>query len=210
MSRSPAFDKFVASMVIDYSKWHDGEGYDLDALRAIPEGERAEVEKILIERNNEDWRDVEALGALGTPKAKEMVRKALASHNHQVRMTATEWIGDDPDGADKREAVIIEAIRTAKLYGGLTQALDQAAWHPTPATTNALFHAALERDGEAAISAAANILYIYKITKDTLGMSERSLLLPFLDGGGPTRENAFRALCARVGVDPAKYLPTPQ
>ncbi|MFZ1991416.1 MAG: hypothetical protein WAW96_16785 [Alphaproteobacteria bacterium] len=206
MSHSAAFDKFARSMIIDYSKWHDGEGYDLKALRAIPEGERDEVERLLIERNNEDWRDVEALGALGTPKAKEMVRKALTAHNHQARLEATKWIKDDPDGAAQRDAVVCEAIRTAQSYGGLSQAMDQAAWHPTLKTTDALFRAALERSGENALNAAAALLYIYKITEDTLGWSERPFLLRFLDGGGAPREQVFRELCARCGVDPAKYL----
>jgi len=198
VTRSAAFDKFVRSMIIDYSTWHDGEGYDLEALRAI--------EKMLIERNNEDWRDVEALGALGTPTANAMVRKALTVHNHQTRLEAAKWLKDERGGDVQREAVICEAIRTGELYGGLSQAIDQAMWHPTPATTDALFHAALERSGENAASAAAALLNIFKVTDDPLAWSERPLILRFVDaGGGAPREAAFCELCAKCGVDPAKY-----
>lgn len=207
MSRSAAFDKFARSMIINYSKWHDGEGYDLDALRAIPDSEREEVEQLLIERNNEDWRDVEALGVLGTPKAKAMLHKALNAHNHQTRLEAAKWLKDDPGGDAQRDAVTTEAIRTAEPYGGLSQAIDQAMWNPTPATTDALFRAALERSGENAASAAAALLNIFKVTDDPLAWSERPLILQFVEaGGGAPREAAFRALCAKCGVDPVKYL----
>ena len=33
--RSESFDRFMASTTIDYEAWHDGVGYDLDALRAV-------------------------------------------------------------------------------------------------------------------------------------------------------------------------------
>ena len=136
-----------------------------------------------------------------------MVRKALTAHNHQTRLEAAKWLKDEPGGDAQREAVICEAIRTGELYGGLSQAIDQAMWHPTPATTDALFHAALARSGENAASAAAALLNIFKVTDDPLAWSERPLILRFVDaGGGAPREAAFRELCAKCGVDPAKYL----
>jgi hypothetical protein len=202
--RSPAFDKFIASMNIDYAKWHDGEGYDLDALREIMPDEVAELERILSARGNADWRDVEALAALGTPGAVEMVRRALHADRHEVRLKAAALLGED--AGEMREAVVIEALRNANVFGGLTQALDHAAWHPTPAIVDALFRCALERYKEAAFGAAADLLFIHKVTEDPNDMRQRPFLLRFVDPAPGERETAFRELCERCGVDPAKYL----
>ena len=53
---SDAVSRFRASMNIDYEKWHDGIGYDLDALRAASNGERAEAFSALCEKIGVDAR----------------------------------------------------------------------------------------------------------------------------------------------------------
>lgn len=35
-----AYAKFLASLELDHERWHDGEGYDLEALASIDESER--------------------------------------------------------------------------------------------------------------------------------------------------------------------------
>ena len=60
-------------MMINYEKWHDGVGYDIEAVREAKPDERDEIEKLLINRNPLDWRDIEALAALGSTNS----RKAL-------------------------------------------------------------------------------------------------------------------------------------
>ena len=57
-------------MVIDYEKWHDGVGYDLDAIREASQDERQAIEILLFNRGTRDWRDVEALAALDTARAR--------------------------------------------------------------------------------------------------------------------------------------------
>jgi hypothetical protein len=37
---SAAIDRFLRSLVIDYEKWHDGIGFDVDALREATPAER--------------------------------------------------------------------------------------------------------------------------------------------------------------------------
>ncbi len=40
--------RFEQSMIMDYEKWHDGIGYDLNALREASPSERETIEKILM------------------------------------------------------------------------------------------------------------------------------------------------------------------
>lgn len=61
--------RFERSMPIDHEKWHDGIGYGLDTLRGATEAERRQIETLLLEHRIGDWRDVEALAALDSPRA---------------------------------------------------------------------------------------------------------------------------------------------
>ena len=68
---SPAYTRFRASMIIDYDKWKEGEPYDIAALSGITAEERDTLVDEICGNASLDWRDVEALRALGTPKAME-------------------------------------------------------------------------------------------------------------------------------------------
>jgi hypothetical protein len=72
-------------MNIDYEKWHDGIGYDLEALAEANEKERKVIEKILVNRNPRNWRDIEALAFLDTTGARETLKDTIQS-NHEVNM----------------------------------------------------------------------------------------------------------------------------
>ena len=68
-ARSEAYQRFIASMAMDFDKWHDGTGYDLQALAELTGQERTDVETLLLGRAGQDWRDKEALAALGSSSA---------------------------------------------------------------------------------------------------------------------------------------------
>ena len=74
----------MASTHIGYDEWHDGIGYDLDALGQLEGGERDEVQRWLLARANEDWRDLEALDALGSSAAKGAVRETLRTGSRRA------------------------------------------------------------------------------------------------------------------------------
>lgn len=42
----PAYQRFIDCMQIGFDQWHDGTGYDLEALAAVTPEERAAVETI--------------------------------------------------------------------------------------------------------------------------------------------------------------------
>jgi hypothetical protein len=45
---SPNYSRFIESMNIGYMQWHDGTGYDLEALAALEDDERRQVEEVLL------------------------------------------------------------------------------------------------------------------------------------------------------------------
>jgi len=78
--------RFIESMNIDFEKWHDGIGYDIDALKEKNNEERKEIERILIDRDRRDWRDIEALAILNTPVARSTILISLLGDNNEVNM----------------------------------------------------------------------------------------------------------------------------
>src|SRR5262249_15998968 len=97
-------------MNITYEKWHDGVGYDLDAIREATPTERAKIESIMLAHGVKDWRDLEALDALSTPKAIAAIRATIKSTDPELRLRATRILAHEPDGEATRDAAIVHAI----------------------------------------------------------------------------------------------------
>jgi hypothetical protein len=70
---SAACQRFRESMVIDYHMWRDGEPYDIAALKDVTPQERDQLTDEIAAKGLLDWRDIEALEALGTPKALDRI-----------------------------------------------------------------------------------------------------------------------------------------
>lgn len=198
-------ERFRQSMVCNYDRWHDGIGYDLDLIAAASPGERVEIEDLLVSRPVEGWRDVEALAALDTPRARVLLRQALRSRNHEVAMAVARHApGLVP--ADERSATLVAALEGAEFYGGLTQALAQVEdFHP-PEIVDALFRGALVRDGGTAVHFAAMLMFLHGKAKTSFDWDQRPFFLRFNTDCRPEREAAFGELCAKVGVDARQYL----
>ena len=203
---SGAVARFVASMKIDYEKWHDGIGYDLDAIRAATPSEHGEIERIMLARSVQDWRDLEALEALATPKAIAAIRATLKSGKAELRLRAARALAHEPEGEATREAAIVHAIDNADVFDGLTQALDAAAEHPTQAVKDALFRACLKGTSVTAVHTSALLFYLYGKAKEPFDMAQRPFFLKFSTEVKPDRIAPFKELCATLGVDPTKYL----
>ena len=136
-----AVGRFERSMVMDYEKWHDGIGYDLATLKTATPEERRAIETLLIRHGVKDWRDVEALAALGTPQAGEFLKAALHAPDPAISLAVARYA---PELVlhTKRVAALIKALETAQFFGGLSQALDEAAeFHPKE-VVEALFRGA--------------------------------------------------------------------
>ena len=192
-------------MVMDYEKWHDGVGYDLDAITAATPPERDAIEAILLVRGLQDWRDVEALNALDTPAAQSALQEASGRASSEIRMAIVRYAPRFQSSA-QRTATLVGALRTARLGGGLSDAIDEAIEYHPPQVIEALLRGALERDGETAVLFAAFLLYIHQQAKEPFDWAQRPFFLRFHTEDRSARETVFRELCARIGIDPTKHL----
>ena len=177
---SELVDRFVASMVMDFDKWHDGIGYDVELIDEMSADERKAVEQKLISKLD-DWRDLEALDRLGTPAAHAAIEKARQSSNAELRLKAQDY-GPDPH-PDLREAAIIAGLSNEDLSDGLSEALDQAADHPTPNVIAALLKCARDTGGPGAYDAAAVLYQINGKIESHFGFENREFFLRFVDVG---------------------------
>jgi hypothetical protein len=199
---SSAYDRFMQSMQIGHDQWHDGTGYDLEAVQELEGEELARVEALLIRRKDEDWRDAEALAALNSTKAAEALKSSISSPNVQVKLRAAEQYAEEGDMTTMEEA-LIQSLRTSKLYEGLTQALDLAEEHPTERVKQTLFWCALHGNDDVRVHAAALLFYLYGIAESNFDWEFRPFFLRFGTEDMEERRAAFLELCQRVNVDPA-------
>lgn len=197
--------RFEKSMQIDYEKWHDGVGYDLDALKSASLAEREVIERMLIQHSPRDWRDIEALAQIDTETARKAIKEAISDPNPAVRVAVVRYApGLITDS--QRSRSIIEALKSAKVFGGLSQILDDVeAYHPVE-VREALIEGLLSREGDVAVLFAAMLFYIYGKAKESFDMSQRPFFLRFNTESRAQRVRAFRALCKEISVDPEKYL----
>ena len=204
--RTTAFDRFMASTDIGYDQWHDGEGYDLDALAELTGAERAAAEAWLLGRADRDWRDIEALVALGTAQARDAVVNQLRHGTIELRLAAARRLPEDPAIEEDREAAIVDGLATATVMNGLTTALDLAAEHRTAPIIDALFRAALRDDRLMAVHAAALLLFLHGKATEPFDWDRRSFTLQFGAEDPKVRRAAFEQLCWECGADAAHYL----
>lgn len=198
---SSALDRFRSSMNLDYEKWREGIGYDLEILRTASEAERAEIESLLVNRSVRNWRDVEALAALQTLKAQAALRRALDEGDVEVRLAVLRYAPESVP-SERFTEVLVDALGKAVIFGGLTAALDLVSQHHPPAVEAALWRGVLEREGDVATHFAAMLLFLRGQASTPLDWSQRPFWLRFKTEDREARRAAFRELCSRVGEDP--------
>jgi len=196
--REDAAARFERSMAIDYEKWHDGIGYDLEAIDEATPAERQRIERLLLARRYADWRDVEALARLRTPAAEAELETARERGSPEVRMAVLRhapWLVGDA----QREAALVRALGEATIYGGLTAAIDQAVEFHPPAVVEALWRGLLERPGEVAVHYAALLAFLHGRAEEPFDMALRPLFLRFATEEGEERRAALAELRRHVG-----------
>jgi hypothetical protein len=197
--------KFLQSMEMNYEKWRDGIGYDLETLRKMSPQELGEIETILINHRPRDWRDIEALAKIDSPGARQAIEAALKDPDPQVRREAANHAGDKVSPAD-RETFLLKALKTCTAFDGLTEALDEAEEFHPPSVIDALVSGALNRDGETAVHFAAILFFLHGKSKERFDWDHRPFFLRFNTTNREERKAAFRELCETIGVEAEKYL----
>lgn len=195
---SGAVARFVASRRIDYAKWKEGEGYDLQAIAEANPAERQVIETLLVHAPARDWRDVEALAALGTPGTEVALRRALESDLVTVRLAVLRFaphLISEP----RRTRVLAEALASVVIFGGLTEALSLVAEHHPPEVLEALWRGVLEREGEVATHFAGMLLFLGGQSSSSFDWNQRPFLLRFNTPDPAARAAARRELAERLG-----------
>jgi hypothetical protein len=198
--------RFESSMEIDYEKWHDGVGYDIDAIRLASQTERKAIEQMLIRHNPRDWRDIEALAEIDSNSAREAVRNAIRDPNPDVRVAVTRFAPNLVTNTERSQSVV-EALENAEIFSGLSQVLDDIEdYHPME-VKEALIKGLLSREGDVAVLFAAMLFYIYGKAKEPFDMKQRPFFLRFNTQNRQERIQAFRELSKQLNINPEKYLP---
>ena len=200
-----AVRRFEQSMIMDFDSWHDGTGYDLDALASATPAEREQITELLLARDVTDWRDVEALGALGTAEAERRLKAAFRRGSLGLRLAVLRH-APHVVTARQRTTVLVEGIERATIGDGLTPTLlDVEEFHP-PAIVTALLKGTLERRGDVAVNLAGMVAFVHGATTEAFDWDQRPLFLRFDTDDGAQRIAAFRDLCTLCGIDPVPYL----
>jgi len=199
---SEAYSQFVASLELDYDRWHDGEGYDLDALASIDKSERGDAVHLLAGREA-TWREIQALEAINIPPAFMAIKRALRdSDSIDTRLAAAVALDKLGKLEEPIDTVLAHEIRNLDADDGCTRALLMAEEHPTDPVKQALLVASHNRT-ESAMHCAGVLCYLTGAGKEAFDWDLRPLFLRL----GPEepeddREAAFRELCALVKMDP--------
>ena len=210
MPTSPAYDRFIKSMQVGYDQWHDGIGYDLDALAALTADERADARKLLAARAGRDWRDVEALEALQKLEAgtdarsieatDAALRESLESGSIDARLRALAALrAAGKIAADEFDGHLAQEIRRAQIYGGLTPALDLVERYPSDVAKRALLDRC-KTPSDVAVHCAAMLFYLAGIAREPFDWDHRPFFLRLNGDDRAAHIAAFEELCDRVGM----------
>ena len=203
--RPSALARFEQSMVMDHEKWHDGIGYDIAILKNASPEELAQIEELLISRGIKDWRDVEALAALDSPRARVALKAALKSSDPTIS-TAVARHAPALISDDERTSSLVAALEVAESFGGLSQTLlEVESFHP-PKVIEALLRGVLARSDGTPVHFAAMLMFLHGKAASAFDWAHRPFFLKFKTEDRATRENLFRELCGKIGVEPEKFL----
>jgi hypothetical protein len=204
-SSSLPLQRFEKSMVIDYEKWHDGIGYDLEAIKLASPTERKAIEQILIHHSPRNWRDIEALAQINTVSSRKTIMKAMKDPNPDVRIAVTRFTPNLVTKTERSQS-LIKALESAEIFGGLSQTLDDIEeYHPLK-VKKALIKGLLSREGEVATLFAGMLFYIYGKGEEAFDMKQRPFFLRFNTENREERVQAFLEICTQLNINPEKYL----
>jgi hypothetical protein len=198
---SEAYKKFADSTNISYEQWHDGIGYDIDALSKVTDKEREVLAARLIarfKRGRAEWRDIEALGALNLPQTREVLQQALPlakreTRLHIARELATMGVKVEID------KIIAEILHRGRYEEGLSLAIDFVPEYATPYLRNVLLDCARIGHPDVRVHAAALCLYLAGQADEPFDWKHRPFFLEFGEEDPAILKRAFEELCRRIG-----------
>jgi hypothetical protein len=147
-----------------------------------------------------DWRDIEALQALGTPRALEAVQAAANHRNPEVRKAALRELVEPGEKTEESlEDSVVRSLNDACSLGGLA-ALDIAQQCPTPRVKKALLDCARLGSPEVRVNAAAMLLYVCGQAKEPFDWEQRPFFLQFRTENSRELRVCWEELRKRAGI----------
>lgn len=191
---SAAFGRFLKSMTIGLEEWREGTGYDLSALHEMTPDERTAIEDGLIAHLADpgDWRDVEALAALATPRALAAVQKARKHADRQVREHAIEHVLEKTPQDPNVEDDVVRAVKQGDI--------ELAERCPTPRVKRALLDCARTADATTRVNAAALLMYLCGQAAEPFDWNQRPFFLRFGEENPKERRAALKELREKTGL----------
>lgn len=192
----PLVSRFLESMEMNLDRWHDGTGYDLTVFESATPEELNQIEKLLIARPLEDWRDVEALAALDSAPARACLRRAFEraglSQKIDLICYATSVFTDD-----ERAEVLVEALREAGQGQAMIHVmLEIQAFHP-PCIIEALLEGVKTHEDVIAGEFAMMLLFLHGKADSPYDHQWRPFMLRFQ---GEAREPLVQELRSNLGL----------
>jgi hypothetical protein len=189
-----ALARFERSLFIGYEQWHDGVGYDVDALRELTDEQRRGIESRLSPPDG--WRDVEALAviaALGSDSARAELRRVGTAGSSETRLAVLRYAPELVDES-ARTTALVEALDSATPFDSIISTLEQvAAFHPQP-VIDALWRGLETRQGEVAMHYAGMLAFLHGKTDSSFDWAQRPLFLEFKTEDATARRAAVRKL----------------
>ena len=201
---SPAMTRFIESMKIGYIEWHDGIGYDLEALKEFSPSELDYIEALLLSRKDADWRDVEALAALRTPAAIQALKDCLESPNLDCRLFAVRYLKEMAI-LDRVDHVVVATLPLTKIGEGMTLALALARDYPSEAIKHIVLWCSLNGNESIRVHCVAMALFLYHITKEEFDVNQK-IVYEFHEPDRSKRIEPFTRLCRMIKIDPKPFL----
>lgn len=192
-------ERFMASLAMDRSRWHDGIGYDLEAVREASDAERETIERHMLMRSPATWREVEVLALLDTPVARAALVAAAADGDADT-VAAVMRCAPHLLSHYAHTDALVRAIEEAAPYAGLSATLEAVLAHHPPPVMDALWRVLNTADGVTAANVAALLCHLHGQADSPLALEYRATWLVFNDPEVP-REDAVRRLREELGVD---------
>ena len=199
------FQRFRVSMNIGFEEWHDGIGYDIEALRMVSQEERDAIEQILINHYPRDWRDIEALAEINTKRARETIKEAMKDPNPVVRIAVTRYAPDLVTDSERTKSVV-DALGSAEIFFGFAQVLDEVERYHPEEVKDALIKGLLTREGDIAVLYAGMLFYLFGEAEEPFDWGRKPFFLRFNTENRKERLKVFQELCRKLRINSEKYL----
>jgi hypothetical protein len=202
---SEALRAWDQSRHLDYERWREGIGYDLDALRRMTPTERESVELGLV-HGIDGWREVQALAAIDTRRARDALARVLRDGRPSLRMAVLRHAPKVAAAAGEvvvTEA-LIDAIALGEFFDGLSEALSEVLHFHPPDVIEALWRALAERPGRIAAHVAARLACLHGLTEEPFDWALRPFFLSFNTEDPIARRAAIGELRQRIAAAPPR------